>query len=1126
MDASLSSQLVAALNTIYNPTASNADRSKAQQICTEVQESPNAFYWGFQIAHQSAGFSDEFRHFGLSLMEQSIRFRFTELLGSLSDVIRSVVELLQAGTKDINLEPNYIKEKVAAVVVGVAKCTWPTTWPDFDQIMRNIYTIDPTREELVLIVYRTIAEDIFEYEDAVADIRKRNLITSLTFAAVNTAILSERSSGTGQGTIGGMATSVTPPPKIPRTDPELLASLIASEPNNEGWISRWALKVEQWNDLRQSRKLVGAITDAALAERMVVSTLNTIAAYVDWILARSLTSARIPWILTKSVTSDDNSIRMAALGGLLTLVQRNILLEDERNELIWRMFFYEGGVENLYLAWANAHGSSDLSSIDTIEQMSPITRDGYPYAKLLASVFVTLGERHVVVKNADKVPPNFARFLEFMLVVSHHPSPVICSTSVNFWVELLKDDTLGKLPDVVSLFPRLLLLVTTRCIKASTVMSSAAGQYYCELEYDNKSEFETAHNSLRQRCLKVLELISDLKCLETFNWMASRIVASFNDPRTLLKPATTIDEIFSVNGYILETFMVWYQKKSKGEGSGVEEIVRPNILALVDKIVDFVHEDPSVVREQLSMIVCCASILPYNVEILTRTMRKLFAFVSYRIDLEKSQLDEDAKAVRNKAAGSLIKLALEMPDILMTVFNDVAQLVQEMQVNPNQMWGVKNQLQDLLTAIIVFSSIDDQQKRIRFDAVTEPLIREWEEKVPFLCQMNTMMDIMSANLLSSNGEALQLTTHADGDLGVQLQQRSQARSNLSLTHKTKLLNEGFVSVLWAPYLNRIVPLLLACISGLHSLWEPQVWENYPSEFRSILEITVNERVAMLGGTPVAEKESRETGSEFEKQIRQLRSWLPQIRESLIVQKLIQSCPVSSIQAVLDPILPPFLAFLCEKLTFEWKKLMDSGIDADFEMENDGGDVTDAAMEDVSDEILNQRILRSLTTAFDQLLSSIFLFSHVLDAYSLPLCSKALHDGYHKDIHSEVVNFINDLYVTMRSVSIVPKHTLSSLPGMSEQSLQNYETKLGETSSVKEQQILTRSLLANVTGATVSEWGRKMTPFSVSLEAERAELRNRRKLQYIQEGTNAGKDVLGDLLESNAESSGIEKLFTE
>ncbi|KAI8810239.1 hypothetical protein BJ742DRAFT_770271 [Cladochytrium replicatum] len=33
--------------------------------------------------------------------------------------------------------------------------------------------------------------------------------------------------------------------------------------------------------------------------------------------------------------------------------------------------------------------------------------------------------------------------------------------------------------------------------------------------------------------------------------------------------------------------------------------------------------------------------------------------------------------------------------------------------------------------------------------------------------------------------------------------------------------------------------------------------------------------------------------------------------------------------------------------------------------------------------------------------------------------EALHYGYHSDIHSEVINFINDMYVTTRAVSVVP-----------------------------------------------------------------------------------------------------------
>ncbi|KAJ3053173.1 hypothetical protein HK097_004905 [Rhizophlyctis rosea] len=182
MDADIVSQISQALFVVYSPTSSNEQRRLAGGFLEQVKGNPASVPVAHSLAHKDNGQPDELRYFGLSVLENIIKFKWNS--AELSDADRQklkelVVNLTADGLKGFADEKSFIKEKVAKIFVEVAKRLFPLQWADMDLLLMNMYRADEKSQEMVLLIYRSLAEDIYIYDDAVAELRKKELTTGM-----------------------------------------------------------------------------------------------------------------------------------------------------------------------------------------------------------------------------------------------------------------------------------------------------------------------------------------------------------------------------------------------------------------------------------------------------------------------------------------------------------------------------------------------------------------------------------------------------------------------------------------------------------------------------------------------------------------------------------------------------------------------------------------------------------------------------------------------------------------------------------------------------------------------------------------------------------------------------------
>jgi exportin-5 len=106
-----------------------------------LKEDPSAPVYGHYLAHKSHQQTDVVRHFGLGLLEDSVRFRWTAYTAQEQLKIRhAVVDLVASGMHDILNEKRFIKEKVARIFAELVEREWPHNWIDLEKTLHEMFT--------------------------------------------------------------------------------------------------------------------------------------------------------------------------------------------------------------------------------------------------------------------------------------------------------------------------------------------------------------------------------------------------------------------------------------------------------------------------------------------------------------------------------------------------------------------------------------------------------------------------------------------------------------------------------------------------------------------------------------------------------------------------------------------------------------------------------------------------------------------------------------------------------------------------------------------------------------------------------------------------------------------------
>jgi exportin-5 len=181
-------QVLQALQAIYDPSSSNDIRRQATQYLEEAKRHPEAPSHGRTLALDRSQ-PAQLRYYGLTMLEYSIKYSWEEFTAEQSEALRNyVVELAQNITEE---DPVYLRNKVAQLWTEVAKRSWGAGWMNMDQLLVELWRTSLHHQAVVLHVLEALSDDIFNSEDFTAGLRGSDLGRACVDIFTPAAVLTE-----------------------------------------------------------------------------------------------------------------------------------------------------------------------------------------------------------------------------------------------------------------------------------------------------------------------------------------------------------------------------------------------------------------------------------------------------------------------------------------------------------------------------------------------------------------------------------------------------------------------------------------------------------------------------------------------------------------------------------------------------------------------------------------------------------------------------------------------------------------------------------------------------------------------------------------------------------------------
>ncbi|KAJ8309299.1 hypothetical protein KUTeg_014173 [Tegillarca granosa] len=171
--------LIEAVETILNPFATPDARQTAHKVCDDFKEvSKLCIPCGLVLAGKE--YSHIIRHFGLQLLEHSVRFKWLELNQEDKELLkRCSLELIANGTIGIVDEQVHIKDGIARLTVEIIKREWPQLWTSLLKDLYDLCQMGETQTEIVLKIFLRLIEDVITFQNVPLQ-RRREIMQSLT----------------------------------------------------------------------------------------------------------------------------------------------------------------------------------------------------------------------------------------------------------------------------------------------------------------------------------------------------------------------------------------------------------------------------------------------------------------------------------------------------------------------------------------------------------------------------------------------------------------------------------------------------------------------------------------------------------------------------------------------------------------------------------------------------------------------------------------------------------------------------------------------------------------------------------------------------------------------------------
>lgn len=670
MDSIGVSQIISALDVVYDLKSSNNDRHTAQQFLESVKQNPESPYWGYQIALRLNNNNNFIvRHFGLSLLQSSIKSGFFTFDAVKRLAIRAwIIDLVSLADPQ---DPHYIKEKLAFLWVSIAKRMWGTHlvkdyrpsspsspaktdspivpendavdgWTLMDADLWDLWNLNPTTRELSLIIFRTLFEDLYLLDDPIA-IKRSAILNQLCVLVVT-------------------------PQSVLNAIYEYSPIICQAKSVPEGWFVAW------------SKFLLETLSQNALdseqTQIFAPKILSIFKTCLHWVQPLVLRSENIMQTLIGILEVQDVGLKTLAVDCLHILFTRSYPDPTDFDFFIGSIYSAEG-IAKLRLFYDSLETDPD----DVDERLYSLLKKTVEMIVSLSEYLNISAKNTVLWEKADVL-----LYLDLVLSTTSHPSLIISGLSLQMWVTILRFDELSSRKPIADILMRLLQVAADRTINYAHDETHDSKKYL-DVDFDSAPDANSFLQNYRKFNEDIVRIAVCKVPVQGLGWLQQRLETFFcsdlgcqciTNPN-LLEKSTAYNYGTSQFNIIencvrgISRWRIWYT------GDDFDEVnARLNNLVecLGERLLAMNLSCPPLIRKQVQTLVQFAPLLKDVSPLMFLVLEKILTTATFEyppdINDDERELIRD---LRTSCGTELNRLAYIMPELLKKIFDDLEQVV-------------------------------------------------------------------------------------------------------------------------------------------------------------------------------------------------------------------------------------------------------------------------------------------------------------------------------------------------------------------------------------------------------------------------------------------------------------------
>ncbi|KAL9063017.1 MAG: hypothetical protein Q9157_008474 [Trypethelium eluteriae] len=832
------SQIHGALDAVYSPHSTNDQRQEATAFLEQAKRDSQAPHFGYGLASDQSQ-PASVRHYGLSLLEYPIKYKWEDLEEQDSSVLRSwVIQLAQ------NLDDNdaaFLRNKIAQLLEEVAKRSWAVEWLDLDTLLVELWQGSLTHKVLVLYVLEMLSDDIFNRDDAAAALREKELSKACVDIFVPTAVLNQH---------------------YPSRDVKVEVRC-----GDEGWISRlcglldWSLDNHPPKNDR--------------VHSCIVKTLSCLKAAVTWIMPKALHATRCLDHLCKALSVADVGVQMATTEVLYAFYKRTqgpFIKEVEYTDLFTAMLLPDR--VNL-LKHVYQYSTVDIRDLDYPK---------YALCKKFTEVLSSIGE--FIEERPSAIPPNgtdLTSFFDLLVEILRSPSLVVSIPVLHAWTRLLRCRAVTSSETVTRLIPVLLETCSSRLLRYESLPDDADDDislFLCE-DFDTVPERHAFLGNYRRYCMDIVEVIVRLKPFDVMYYILGQAERLFSNPYEgqvasaaaygkksipflRVEAQVTIIEA-ALKGYLRwlddeETIDKEREAQCKALESYSEQWCRT--------ILTIPMEDPAIKMKIIQTVTMFATKVLLRDSDLGMWVVEYLLSLDAANDFDMSRHSEAAKSLEVQVTNDLGRLAILNANNLLRRYDQIETRVKQILNDSSSDERRKAGCQALLFTIVQRATIlDDGTRGLRLQAMLQPVKHAWQttdvlsaassyESFCAFLGLDQIVEFMTKQdfdktedwatcELNAEGKAKQAEIMARCDrIPLRLTKTMLAAS----TEKLKEDSSSFKTacLLWTDVLPVLLPSVLRLIGYSQAFTDLATWSHLPTEYQRLIRKVLTDRFWQAG----------------------------------------------------------------------------------------------------------------------------------------------------------------------------------------------------------------------------------------------------------------------------------------